>query len=288
LKNLNGDIIMDNKKLEKLFKGLKNNNIPADIKIRMHGHLANFRKKTENLKPGFKINFENTFPNLIFASKIRLAVAFGFIGIIFLALTYTIFLHDSNNVYAAVTKQLQNVRILQHTSKFADRGIVIKYVYKAPGFFRVNISSQIEMILNKDTNDKIIIFHRIKKYTNDFGDNLDDMEMLLKSYYYLTELPQQADEKLGHRLIEEKSVEGFRVNEENHRVDVWINTRKKKLEFVYTDFFRDKNIIRYLEIRDIKINQTIDPSLLQIIIPKGYEKLDKFDDILWWEELNAL
>jgi len=173
-------------------------------------------------------------------------------------------------LYAAAIQDLAAKRTLAYSIKTSLLSVDV--ISKSPGLERKIMSGGIEIITDENQGKSLILFHKEKVYLWESSkgalnglDNLDVFE----------NFPDQADQELGRRMIDGRAVEGFRVvkgkSDRQAQTDVWVDPVSRQLVMVDRDVIIEGITSHILEIRNIRINESLDDSLFDLIPPADYK-----------------
>ena len=185
----------------------------------------------------------------------------------------------TTSAYAEVAQRLQNARTLLYTvtSTTPVQGMpnmVMEVAFKEPGYMRMTMPggyvSVMDCIQGKGLSiippKKQFIEMQISNLPNDGGRRQFDAIEKLRS------LPDRADEVLGERQIDGRTVQGFRVTEEGMTNTVWIDPKTRELVEVEMAFDNAPGMNGRMT--DFRFDAELSDDLFSIAPPDGYTRLN--------------
>lgn len=228
--------------------------VPSEVDIRLRERLEVFHRELA----GKKIKNEY-FPVFRFV--------LGGLALAGLGISLAVFFPGRGTMkglYAAAIQDLSTKRTLAYSVKTSLLSVDV--ISKFPGLERKKMSGGIEMITDENQGKSLVLFHKEKVYLWESSkgalnglDNLDVFESL----------PGQAEQELGRRMIDGRAVVGFRVVKKSKsgihaQTNVWIDPVTRQLVMVEREIVSDGITSLILEIRNIKINESLDDSLFDL------------------------
>ena len=231
--------------------------VPADVESRLRERLQTFRNDLAGKKE----------KKLLSRRVLRLALGGAAIAGLFLAAALLIPGRSGGQaLYAAAIEELSAGRSLAFTVLIAP-GVEIEVIAKSPLQGRVKLSWGVEMVFDKAKGKSLILFPKEKTF---FWGQADDSVSadVLNAF---ENLPAEADEELGTRVIDGKSTVGFRVMKDQARLDIWIEPSTRRLVHVDIDFMDQGVVVHHMEMRKVSIVESVDDSLFELTPPAGYK-----------------
>jgi hypothetical protein len=79
------------------------------------------------------------------------------------------------------------------------------------------------------------------------------------------------DERLGNKMLGQRSVEGFVARQAQYAYTVWVDTKTKELVQVEHEMFVKGTSITKVVMTDFRFNEPLDESLFSFDVPAGYK-----------------
>ena len=208
---------------------------------------------------------------------IKLATAAAIIVAVLIGLN---FLGGSaGTVYADVVKQLQKARTLIYTvtSTTPVEGISdteIEVTFKEPGFMRMTMPGGYITVMDWSTGKGLSLIPPRNQYIEMELDNMpnDAAQREFDAIESLRTLPERADEDLGERIMDGRTVHGFRVNEGGMTNTVWIDPKTRELVLVEMESANLPDTSATMT--DFQFNVELEDELFSLTPPDGYARMD--------------
>ena len=215
----------------------------------------------------------------------KLAVAAGVVLAVTLGLS--LFTHTgTGNAYANVVDLLHNARTLTYslvtmTGVESMPTVRLDIAFKEPGYLRTATADGYITVVEttQDGAKGISLVPGTKSYvafqmahvTDDPGkDPWATVEQLRT-------LPTQADETLGRRDIDGRTLDGFRVRETDATATVWVDPKTGDLVRAELEFANAPGMNMILS--DFRVDVELDDSLFSMTPPEGYEPVQVAADV---------
>ena len=237
------------------------------------------REQNVRLKAAIQASAGLRIRRLIMKSPIT-RVAVAAVVVVALALGFYAFLGGgAGTAFAEVVDQLQNAQTLVYslvtiTGQDEMPTIRTSIAFKEPGLLRTaTADGYVTVAEATDAGVRgLSIVPTTRQYVvfefsaGDLADDLDNGPLV--SAEKLRMLPAQADEMLGRKQIDGRTLEGFRVTEGDATTTVWIDPKtgelaRAELEFAYAP---GMNMI----MTDFQFDVPLDDSLFSLAPPEGY------------------
>jgi hypothetical protein len=255
---------VSNRDLDELIRRSVQVEVPAEVKQRLRGRLAEFRTSLER-RP----------PSRLWA----LAAVAAILAVVGVALVFVPGGSPASRVYAAAAAQLRGARSLQYTVVLNSMPYVaVDFSYAAPGYRRVNCSWGIEVRADGTAGRQIILMHATRSYLTEAGKqpaDLADSENLMKQ---LKSLPLAADEVIGEQRTGDKRLIGYRLRKALpdsvisglRALDLWVNAGTRAIDHVDIAIQEPGKPLHQMHINDIRVDAEINRSLFDLTPPAGY------------------
>jgi len=268
--------------IEKLIKKLRYKT-NAETHDRVLGNVLQVLDEKEKQKPGV------TKPDLwrnIMNTKIRkfaLAAAIiiaAIIGLHYIAGPFGV----TGTVYAEVVERLQKARTLIYTATTTTPvegmpQMKMEIAFKEPGYVRITLPGGYISVADWTQGKGLSIIPPRKQFIEmDMANMPDDAaHRQFDAIERLRTLPERADEVLGERKIDGRTVQGFRVNEDGAINTVWIDPETRELVIVETEFANAPGMEGTMT--DFRFNIDLDDSLFSLTPPDGYTRVEVQVDV---------
>jgi len=185
----------------------------------------------------------------------------------------------AGTVYADVVEQLQKARTLMYTvtSSTAVEGIPdmeIEVAFKEPGYMRMAMPGGYVTVMDWTTGEGLSIIPPRNQFIEMDMENMPDdaARREFDAIERLRTLPDRADEDLGERTMDGRTVHGFRVNEAGKSYTVWIEPKTRDLVLVEMEFANVPGMSAAMT--DFKFNLELEDELFSLTPPEGYTRMD--------------
>ncbi|MFC1635056.1 outer membrane lipoprotein carrier protein LolA [Planctomycetota bacterium] len=186
---------------------------------------------------------------------------------------------SSGTVYADVVEQLQKARTLLYTvtSSTPVEGISateIEVAFKEPGYMRMSMPGGYITVMDWTTGKGLSIIPPRNQFLEmELGNMPDDAaQREFDAIERLRTLPDRADEHLGERIMDGRTVQGFRVNEGGMTNTVWIDPKTRELVLVEMESTSVPGISGTMS--DFQFNVELEEELFSLTPPDGYSRMD--------------
>mgnify|MGYP000849197022 CR=1 FL=1 len=195
---------------------------------------------------------------------------------------YTFTGAGTTNVYAQIVDRLHNAHtltfsIVNRTGVESMPTVRTEIAFKEPGYMRTSTAEGIVTIVH-DGGGEVQGLNLIpvqKKYSTFGFSHAPDMEKSDGGPYVSLEklraLPDQADEALGSRQIDGRTLEGYRVHDIDTITTVWVDPKTGEPARVEMEFPAAPGMDMILS--DIRVDVPLDDSLFSLDPPAGYEPM---------------
>jgi outer membrane lipoprotein-sorting protein len=206
---------------------------------------------------------------------IKLAIA----ATILIAAFIGFFPTGGSSVYADVVKQLQKARTLMYTviTSTPVEGIPameMEVTYKEPGYMRMSMPGGYVTVMDWSTGKGLSLIPPRNQYVElDLGNMPDDAaQREFDAIERLRTLPERADEQLGEQIMDGRTVQGFRVNEDGMTNTVWIDPKTRELVLVEMEFDNAPGLSSTMS--NIQFNVELEDEFFSLTPPDGYSRMD--------------
>jgi len=184
----------------------------------------------------------------------------------------------TGTVYAEVAERLHKVRTLIYTviSTSPVEGIEateIEVAFKEPGLMRMTMPGGYISVLDSVQGKGLSIIPERKQFIEIDMSNLPDDagRSQLDAIERLRTLPDRADEELGARQMNGRTLQGFRVTEEGVTNTVWIDTGTRELVEVDVEFANAPGMSATMT--SFQFDVDLDDALFSLSPPDGYSRV---------------
>ena len=242
------------------------------------------REQNVRLKAAAQASAGLKIRRLIMKSPIA-KVAVAAVVVVAVVVGFNVFLGGGTGAaFAQVVEQLHNAQTLVYslvtmTGQDAMPTVRTDLAFKEPGLLRTSTADgYVTVVEATDAGVKgISIVPPMKEYLEfefSFADVPDDSETgPYVSVEKLRALPAKADEALGRKQIDGRTLEGFRVTEGDATTTVWLDPKtgelaRAEMEFAHTP---GMNMI----MTDFQFDVPLDDSLFHLVPPAGYTRMEQ-------------
>jgi len=242
------------------------------------------REQNVRLKAAAQASAGLRIRRLIMKSPIA-KVAVAAVVVVAVVVGFNVFLGGGTGAaFAQVVEQLHNAQTLVYslitmTGQDAMPTVRTDIAFKEPGLLRTSTADgYVTVVEATDAGVKgISIVPPMKEYLEfefSFADVPDDSETgPYVSVEKLRALPAQADEALGRKQIDGRTLDGFRVTEGDTTTTVWLDPKtgelaRAEMEFAHTP---GMNLI----MTDFQFDAPLDDSLFRLVPPAGYSRMEQ-------------
>ncbi len=243
--------------------------------------LATTQPQTQAPRLGFRSIGAPVWRNIMKSGATRFAVAATIVLAAILGL-YTFTGGGATSTYAQVVDLLHNARtltfsIVNQTGVESMPTVRTEIAFKEPGYMRTSTVDGFVTILHASEGEVkgLNLMPLQKKYmTFGFSNALDVDKPDGGPYVSLEKLralPNQADEALGPRSIDGRTLEGYRVHETDTALTVWVDPKTGEPVRVEMEFPAAPGMNMILS--DFQFDVPLDDSLFSLEPPAGYEPM---------------
>ena len=185
----------------------------------------------------------------------------------------------TTSAYAEVAQRLQKARTLIYTSTSTTPvegvpNMVMEVAFKEPGYMRMTMPggyvSVMDCIQGKGLSiipeKKQFVEMEISNFPGDGGRRQFDAIEKLRS------LPERADEVLGEKQIDGRTVQGYRVSEAGMTDTVWVDPKTRELVEVEVEFDNAPGMSATMT--GFRFDAELSDELFSLAPPKGYTRLE--------------
>jgi outer membrane lipoprotein-sorting protein len=268
--------------IEKLIKKLRYKT-SADAHDRVLGNVLEALDEHEKRKSGvIKPEIWRTIMN---SRTTKFAAAAAIIIAVLIGLHYLVGpIAGTSTVFADVAEQLHKARTLLYTvtTSTAVEGMPdmrMEIAFKEPGYMRMTMPGGYISVMDCIQGKALSIIPERKQFIEMDMSNLpDDVgRRQFDAIERLRTLPQRADEVLGERVMDGRTVQGFRVNEEGAINTVWIDPQTRGLVLVEREFVNAPGMSATMT--DFRFDVELDDSLFSLMPPDGYTRVQVQVDV---------
>jgi outer membrane lipoprotein-sorting protein len=190
----------------------------------------------------------------------------------------------TTSVYAEVAERLQKALTMTYTvtTSMPVEGMPdmeMEVAFKEPGLMRMTGTGGSVSVMDSVQGKALSIIPATKQFVEMDLSNLPDDpgQNQLSVIEKLRSLPDRADEELGTREVDSRTVQGFRVTEEGITYTVWIDPKTRELVEVEIEFVNAPGMSG--TITDIRFDVELPDELFSITPPDGYTHLELQVDV---------
>lgn len=235
------------------------------------------RRGPESAALSWRIIMSNRMTKVAVAAGVVLAVALGL----------SLFGNSrTGSAYARVADLLHNARTLTYslvtkTGVESMPTVRLDVAFKEPGLFRTATADGYVTLLEATPDGargislipgtKSYVAFQMAHVTDDPG---KDPWAIVEQ---LRTLPEKADEALGVRDIDGRTLDGFRIREADATTTVWIDPKTGDLVRAELEFANAPGMNMILS--DVRVDAEVDDSLFSMTPPEGYEPVQVAADL---------
>src|ERR1035438_5083571 len=250
--------------------------VPIQVEERLRRRLAEFQTKIGQRPPSPLRRF---MYSLIRPGMIRVpAVAAMVAAAVLVALVILPVGSNAGRAYAQAVAQFRAARSLQYKLVLAPY-TEVDFSYLAPRSRRVNCSWGIE-IRTDSAGRQIVLLHWTRQYAMEEG-TPDTLANAMDLVDQLRALPRTADETLGEQQVGDKRLRGYRLRHmppsamigNLKEMDLWVDGITGHPDHVDITIQEAGKPLHKMQIKDIRLNGTVDPSQFITTPPAGYSAI---------------
>ena len=184
----------------------------------------------------------------------------------------------TSTVYAEVAERLHKALTMTYTVTTSTPvegmpEMEMQIAFKKPGLMRLTMPGGYVSVMDAVQSKGLSIIPDRKQFVEIDMSNLpDDMgHNQLSAIERMRSLPETADEALGEREIDGRTVKGFRVSEMGMSLAVWIDPDTRELVEIETEMVNAPEISG--TITDIRFDVELPDELFSLEPPEGYTRL---------------
>jgi outer membrane lipoprotein-sorting protein len=260
--------------IEKLIKKLRYKT-SAETREKVLGNVLQALDEKQKQKAG--VTQPEIWRTIMNSKIIKLATAAAVIVAVLVGFLYLG--GSAGNVYADVAERLQKARTLLYTAttSTAIEGMPdmrMEIAFKEPGFMRMTMPGGYISVLDGIEGKGLSILPDRKQFVEMEMSNLpaDAGQRQFDAIERLRTLPERADEALGEREMDGRTVQGFRVTEEGVTDTVWIDPQTRELIIVEREFTNVPGISATMT--DFRFDVELDDALFSLTPPDGYTRVE--------------
>ncbi len=190
----------------------------------------------------------------------------------------------TGRVYAEVAERLHRARTMIYnvTTSTPVEGMpdmTTEVAFKEPGLMRMTMSGGYVSIMDSVQGKGLSIIPERKQFVEIDMTNLpnDAGQHQLDAIEKLRSLPERADEELGEREIDGRTVQGFRVTEGSVIHTVWIDPKTRELVEEEMEFINAPGMSG--KMTNFRFNVDLPDELFSLTPPDGYTRLELQVDV---------
>jgi len=190
----------------------------------------------------------------------------------------------TSTVYAEVAERLHKALTMTYTvtTSMPVEGmpdVEMEVSFKEPGLMRMTMTGGYVSVMDSVQGKALSIIPAREQFIEMDMSNLpdDQGQNHLSVIEKLRSLPDRADEELGTREIDGRTVQGFRVTEEGMTHTVWIDPKTRELVEVEIEFVNAPGMSGTMT--DIRFDVELPDELFSITPPDGYTRLELQVDV---------
>jgi len=185
---------------------------------------------------------------------------------------------SAGNVYADVAERLQKARTLLYTITTSTPvewmpDLRMEIAFKEPGYMRMTMPGGYVSVMDCLQGKALSIIPDKKQFIEMEMSNLpgDGGRRQFETIEKLRSLPERADEIIGEKQIDGRTVQGFRVSEGGMTYTVWIDPKSRELVEVEVTFDGAPQMSGTMT--DFRFDAELGDELFSITPPDGYTRL---------------
>lgn len=247
--------------------------VPIEVEERLRRRLAQFQTKIEQRPPSAlrRLVYSLMRPP-VFRVAAMVAVA------VVVALVILPIGSNSGRAYAQAVAQLRAARSLQYKLVLAPY-TEVDFSYLGPRSRRVNCSWGIE-IRTDSAGRQIVLLHWTRQYAMEER-TPDTLANAMDVVDQLRALPRTADETLGEQQVGDKRLTGYRLRHmppsamigNLKQMDLWVDGKTGHPDHVDITIQEADKPLHKMQIKDIRLDGTVDPSQFTTTPPAGYSAI---------------
>ncbi|MHC4426772.1 MAG: LolA family protein [Planctomycetota bacterium] len=185
----------------------------------------------------------------------------------------------TSTVYAEVAQRLQNARTLLYTVT-THTGIEwmpemkMEIAFKEPGHMRMTMPGRYVLVMDRLQRKGLSIIPEQKRFIEIELSNVpgDGDRRQFETIEKLRSLPERADEVLGERKIDGRTVQGYRITEKGVTYTVWVDPGIRELVEIEMQFDNAPGVSGTAT--DFRFDVELDDSLFSLTPPDGYTRME--------------
>jgi outer membrane lipoprotein-sorting protein len=263
-----------NGEVDDLIRRSTHADVPIEVEERLRRRIAEFQTKIEQRPPSpLRSLVYSLMRPPVFRVAAMVAVA------VLVALVLLPIGPQSGRAYAQAVAQFKAAHSLQYKLVLAPY-TEVDFSYLAPRYRRVNCSWGIE-IRTDNAGRQIVLLHATRQYAMEEGTPTDTLANAMDLVDQLRALPRTADETLGEQQVGEKRLTGYRLRHmppiamigNLKEMDLWVDGRTGRPDHVDITIQEAGKPLHKMQIKDIRLNGTVDPSQFTTTPPAGYSAI---------------
>lgn len=186
---------------------------------------------------------------------------------------------SASNAYADIAERLQKARTLLYTVTTTTpiEGVPdmkMEVAFKEPGYMRMTMPGGYVSVMDCIQGKALSVIPARKQFVEMDMSNLpdDSGRRQFDAIEKLRSLPERADEVLGERQIDGRTVQGYRVTEDGVTNTVWIDPKTRELIEVEMEFDNAPGMSGTMS--DFRFDVELDDALFSLTPPDGYARLE--------------
>jgi len=209
---------------------------------------------------------------------------FAIAAVILIAATTALYIiagpfSTTSTVYAEVAERLQKALTMTYTSTTSTPvegmpDMEMEVAFKVPGLMRMTMAGGYVSVMDSVQGKGLSIIPERKQFVDMDLTNLPDNsgKQELDAIEKLRSLPERADEELGQREIDGRTVQGFRVTEGGITQTVWVDPGTGDLVEVEIEFANAPGMSS--KMRNFQFNVDLPDDFFSLEPPDGYTRLE--------------
>ncbi|RPI19677.1 MAG: AraC family transcriptional regulator [Acidobacteria bacterium] len=262
--------------IDRMIENSTTSEVPPDVEASLRTQLADFRTRIEHNRPG-------RIESLVMGIRLSLGLyRNGIIGLAGAAAVITaafLFLNPggSGEVYAAAAHRLQQARTLSYSIVLnSNPYVAVDFTHQAPGFQRLKCSWGLEVRADSVAGKTLILFHYSKQYL--FGTEAEAKQLVRsadEAFAQFRSLPERADEELGEKNEDRKTLVGFRVRDNDGITDIWVDRASGYPDHVDITILQSGKPVHQMKIDNIRLGDQAEIDGLDMEPPSDYTLISK-------------
>jgi len=191
-----------------------------------------------------------------------------------------------NSAFADVKEQFQNAKTIQMTLSYPTPGpafpveLRIKEYIKEPDLLRTEMEDGAVITIDVKARKMLILDpHEKEAMLMDVGELPDEFSQSHKMLDAIRKCLKGSPKAIGERKIDGKPAEGFRVEKDSYRMELWVDKAGGNVTMIKLNSLLPNTPIPQIIIRDIVLDKEMPDSLFSLKPPEGYKLTEQKMDL---------